>query len=60
MKIEPVAKLDKRNKVMSKEFYNDVMSVTYDVIISFQIFGQSREIEKPDFRQWFVILTFLS
>ena len=49
MKLGPVSKLDKRNTEMSKKFYDHVMSVNFDVILSFQIYDQSREIEKPDF-----------
>ena len=48
MKLEPVTKLDKRNKIISKKFDDDVMSANYDVIVIFQIFGQLGVIQKPD------------
>ena len=48
MKLEPVTKLDKRNKIISKKFDDDVMSANYDVIVIFQIFGQLGMIQKPD------------
>ena len=40
MKLEPVAKLDKRNKTMSKKFDSGVMSKNCDVIAIFPIYGQ--------------------
>ena len=48
MKLEPVTKLDKRNKIISKKFDDDVMSANYNVIVIFQIFGQLGVIQKPD------------
>ena len=48
MKLGPVTKLDKRNKMTSKEFGNDVMSVNCDVIVVFPIYGQFGAIQKPD------------
>ena len=39
MKLEPVTKLDKSNKTMSKNFDDEVMSENCDVIVTFQIFG---------------------
>ena len=35
MKLEPVTKLDKRNKLTSKNFYNDAMLADFDVIAIF-------------------------
>ena len=40
MKLEPLTKLDKRNKITSKHFDDDVISVNYDVIGIFLIYGQ--------------------
>ena len=48
MKLEPVTKLDKRNKTMSKKFDDDVMSENFDVIAIFPIHGQFGAILKPD------------
>ena len=39
MKLEPVTKLDKRNKTTSKKFDDDVMSANCDVIVTFPIYG---------------------
>ena len=47
MKLGPVTKLDKRNK-MSKKFDNDVVSTNCDVIINFPIYGQFGVIWKLD------------
>ena len=40
MKLEPVTKLDQRNKTTSKKIGDDVMSTNCDVIFSFWILGQ--------------------
>ena len=48
MKLEPVTKLDKRNKTTSKKFDDDVISPNYDVIINFLVYGQFGAIWKPD------------
>ena len=48
MKLEPVTKLDKRNKTTSKKFDDDVMSENYDFIDIFPIYGQFGAIWKPD------------
>ena len=40
MKLGQVTKLDKRNKTISKNFDNDVMSASCDVIVIFPIYGQ--------------------
>ena len=45
MKLGPVTKLDKKNKIMSKKFNDDV---NCDVIVIFPIFGQFGAIRKPD------------
>ena len=39
MKLEPVTKLDKRNKAMSTECDDDVILTNYDVIVIFPIYG---------------------
>ena len=40
MKLEPVTKLDNRNKATSKIFNEDVMSENCDVIVIFQILAK--------------------
>ena len=40
MKLGPVTKLDKRNKITSKKFDDDVISTNYDVVVVFPIYGQ--------------------
>ena len=47
MKLEPVAKLHKRNKTTSKK-YDDFMSENFDVIVIFRTYGQFGAIRKPD------------
>ena len=49
MKLEPVTKLDKRNKTTSKKFGDDVMLANCDVIVIFLIYGQFGANRKPDF-----------
>ena len=41
MKLGPVTKLDKRNKTTSNKLDDGVMSVNYDVIVIFPIYGQA-------------------
>ena len=48
MKLEPVTKLDKRNKTTSKNFDNDSMPENCDVIAIFPIYGQFGAMWKPD------------
>ena len=48
MKLEPVTKLDKRNKTTSKKFDDDIKSAKCDVIIIFLIYGQLGAIWKLD------------
>ena len=48
MKLGPVTELDKRNKITSKQFDDDVMSKNCDVIAIFSIKGQFGAIWKPD------------
>ena len=47
MKLGPVTKLDKINKITSKKFDDDVMSENCDVIVIFPIYGQFGTIRKP-------------
>ena len=48
MKLEPVTKIDKRNKTTSKKFDLDVMPENCNVILNFRIFGQFGAVWKPD------------
>ena len=48
MKLEPVTKIDKKNKTRSKKRGNDVMSENCDVIAIFPIYHQSGAMGKPD------------
>ena len=48
MKLGPVTKLDKRNKTMLKKFDGDVISASYEVTVTFPIYGQFGTIWKPD------------
>ena len=47
-KVEPVAKLDKKNAASFKKLDNDVMSANCDVIVFFPIYSQFAAIRKPD------------
>ena len=40
MKLGPVSKLEKRNKILSREFDDDVMSVNCEDIVIFSIYSQ--------------------
>ena len=40
MKLQPVPKLNKRNKAMPKKLGDDVMSSNCDIIVIFVIYGQ--------------------
>ena len=48
MKLRPVTKLDKRNKITSKKIDFDVMLKNCDVIVIFRIFGKFGAIRRPD------------
>ena len=48
MKLGPVTKLDKKNKTTPKNFDDDVISKSCDVIAIFPTFGQFGAIRKPD------------
>ena len=47
MKLGPVTKLDRRNKRTLIKFDVNVMSVNFDVIVVFLIYGQFGTIPKP-------------
>ena len=49
MKLGPVTKIDKRNKVTSKQFSDDVMLVNCDIIVILPIYGQFGGVRKTDF-----------
>ena len=51
MKLESVAKLGKKNKIMSKTFSNNVISKNYDVIAICLIYSQYGATQKPDSRR---------
>ena len=48
MKLGPVTKFEKRNKIMSKKFDDDIMSKNCDVIAILPIYSQFGAIWKPD------------
>ena len=48
MNFRSVAKLDKRNKTMSKKLEDDAMSKIYDFIPIFPIYCQFGAIQNPD------------
>ena len=48
MKLGPVTKLDKENKITLKRNGDDVMQENCDVIVTFPIFGHFGAIPKPD------------
>ena len=48
MKLGPVTKHDNRNQTTLKKFDSDAMSGNCDVIVIFQIFGQSGAVQRPD------------
>ena len=48
MKLGPITKLAKKNAATSKKFDDDVLSINYDFILSFRIYGQFGGIWKPD------------
>ena len=48
MNLGPVTKLDRRNKITTKRFDDDAMSVNCDVIVVFPIYGQFGAIRMPE------------
>ena len=48
MTLQPVTKIDKRNKITSKKFDDDVMSTHFDVIVVFLINDKFEATLKPD------------
>ena len=51
MKLQPLTKLDKEKKTLSKKFDDDVMLENYGIIAIFPIYGKFRAIQKPIFRR---------
>ena len=51
MKLTPVTKSDKRNKIKSEQLDDDAMLANCDVIIIFPIYGQFGAIREPDSRR---------
>ena len=49
MNFGPPSTLDKRNKITSKNFDDEVISANCDVIVFFPIYGQFGEIRTRDF-----------
>ena len=50
MNLGPGTKIDRKNKVPSKKFDDDLMTGNYDVIAIFPIYGKFGAIRKPDSR----------
>ena len=48
MKLGPVTKIGKRNKITSKKFDDDFMSEICDAIVIIRIFGQFGAVQRPD------------
>ena len=48
MKLGPVTKLDKRNKITLRKFDDDVVLMNCGVIVVLPIYGQFDSIRKPD------------
>ena len=48
MKLGPVTNINKRNKIASKKFDDNVVSENCDVIVIFPIYGSFGAIQKPD------------
>ena len=48
MKLRPVTKLDKKNKITPKTFDDGVMLANCDVIVIFLIYGQFGAVQRPD------------
>ena len=48
MKLGPVIKIDKTNKVTLKKFDDDAMSANCDAIVIFAIYGHFGATRKPD------------
>ena len=48
IKLRPVTKLEKRNKIIPKNFDDDVMSEDCDIIATFPIYDQFGAIRKRD------------
>ena len=50
MKLGPLNKIDKRNKITSKKIDDEVMPANCDITVIFSIYGEFRGIWKPDSR----------
>ena len=50
MKLAPATKIDNRNKIASKIFDDEAVSINCDFIVIFPIYGQFRAIQKPNGR----------
>ena len=50
MKLRPLSQIEKRNTVISKKFDDEVISVKYDVIFIFPMYGAFAAVRKPDTR----------
>ena len=48
MKLGPIIKPNKRNKITSKKFDVDAMSENCDVIVIIRVFGQFGAVRRPD------------
>ena len=48
MKLGPVAKFNKKNKLTPKNFDGNIISVNYSIIFIFLIYSQFGAIRKPD------------
>ena len=48
MNLQPVTKLDRRNKTTPKKIDAEVMLENSDVIVIFRIFGQFGAVRRPD------------
>ena len=60
MKLGPVTKLGKRNKITSKRFDDDVMSKNHDFAAICPIYSQFGAIRKPDLPHMFYKINILS
>ena len=60
MKLEPVTKVDKKNKTTSKNIDDSVISTNCDVFVIFPVYSQFGAIRKPDYGHIICETTFLS
>ena len=57
MKLGPVTKLDKRNKITLRNFDDDVVTINCGVIVILPIYGQFDSIRMPDSAIFFLTKT---